>query len=138
MREIPLTSSTHRVLLIGDSFTEAGNVAFEDSFAGLLYRAGQERSNKIEFLNAGVGSYFPVIYYKKIKVLIEQWLHFDEVVVFSDVSDANNEAARAGGSAGNYFCIDDDLRHFAYCAPKDLELMKQRKRASQFCEEVSE
>ncbi len=83
-------------------------MSFEDSFAGLLYRAGQERSEKIEFLNAGVASYSPSIYYKKIKYLLESGLQFDEVVLFSDTSDVTDEAT-------SYFCIDDDPKYRAHC-----------------------
>src|ERR1700709_1338270 len=70
-RTVPLKSPSRRVLLIGDSFVEGIGMSFEDSFAGMLYRAGQQRSDKIEFLNAGVSSYSSSIYYKKIKYLIE-------------------------------------------------------------------
>lgn len=46
VRKVPLKSESRRVLLIGDSFAEGIGVSFEDSFAGQLYRAGQERSEK--------------------------------------------------------------------------------------------
>jgi len=108
VREVPLKSDSRRILLIGDSFTEAIGMNFEDSFAGQLYHAGQQRSEKIEFLNAGVASYSPSIYYKKVKFLLEHGLQFDEVVVFSDSSDVNDEAK-------TYFCIDDDPKYRAHC-----------------------
>ena len=112
VRDVPLMPDSRRILLIGDSFTEAIGMNFEDSFAGQLYRAGQQRSGKIEFLNAGVASYSPSIYYKKIKYLLEHGLQFDEVVVFSDSSDVNDEAK-------TYFCIDDDPKYRAYCTPAE-------------------
>jgi hypothetical protein len=108
-REVPLKSDSRRILLIGDSFAEGIGINFEDSFAGQLYRAGQERSEKIEFLNAGAVSYSPSIYYKKIKHLIESGLQFDEVVLLSDTSDVTDEAT-------SYFCIDDDPKYRAYCS----------------------
>ena len=108
VRNVPLKSASRRILLIGDSFAEGIGMSFEDSFAGLLYRAGQERSEKIEFLNAGVASYSPSIYYKKIKYLLESGLQFDEVVLFSDTSDVTDEAT-------SYFCIDDDPKYRAHC-----------------------
>lgn len=108
VRKVPLKSDSRRILLIGDSFAEGIGVNFEDSFAGQLYRAGQERSEKIEFLNAGVASYSPSIYYKKIKYLLESGLQFDEVVLFSDTSDVTDEAT-------SYFCIDDDPKYRAHC-----------------------
>jgi hypothetical protein len=108
VRSIPLKPASRRILLIGDSFAEGIGMSFEDSFAGLLQEAGQQRSEKVEFLNAGVASYSPVIYYKKIKYLLEQGLQFDEVVVFSDTSDVTDEA-------NSYFCIDDDPKYYAHC-----------------------
>jgi hypothetical protein len=109
VRNVPLKSSARRILLIGDSFAEGIGMSFEDSFAGQLDRAGQQRSEKIEFLNAGVASYSPSIYYKKIKYLLESGLQFDEVVVFSDTSDVTDEAT-------SYFCIDDNPKYRAYCS----------------------
>jgi hypothetical protein len=100
------------VLLIGDSFVEGIGMNFEDSFAGLLQEAGQKRSEKIEFLNAGVASYSPAIYYKKIKYLLDIGLQFDEVVVFSDTSDVTDEAT-------SYFCIDDDPKYRAHCTASE-------------------
>jgi hypothetical protein len=108
VRKVPLKSDSRRILLIGDSFAEGIGMSFEDSFAGLLYRAGQARSEKIEFLNAGVASYSPSIYYRKIKYLLESGLQFDEVVLFSDTSDVTDEAT-------SYFCIDDDPKYRKHC-----------------------
>lgn len=126
IRDVPLKSDAYRILLIGDSFTEAVGVEFEESFAGLLARAAIDRPNKIEVLNASVGSYSPAIYYRKIKQLIESGLIVDEVVVLPDVSDIQDEAT-------SYFCIDDDPRYRAYCvsetrpaAQSDFESNLQR------------
>jgi hypothetical protein len=112
VRDVPLTAASRRVLLIGDSFTEGTGVAFEDSFAGRLFAAGMQRSDRIEFLDAGVISYSPTLYYRKIKYLIERGLRFDEVVVFSDVSDVYDEASK-------YFCHDDDPQYRKYCDPDE-------------------
>ena len=111
-RNVPMKSAARRILLIGDSFAEAIGMSFEDSFAGLLDQAGQARSEKVEFLNAGVASYSPSIYYKKIKYLLDSGLQFDEVVVFSDTSDVTDEA-------NSYFCIDDDPKYRNYCTPSE-------------------
>jgi hypothetical protein len=108
VRSVPMKSSARRILLIGDSFAEGIGMSFEDSFAGLLDRAGQQRADKVEFLNAGVASYSPSIYYKKIKYLLDSGLQFDEVVVFSDTSDVTDEA-------NSYFCIDDDPKYRSHC-----------------------
>jgi hypothetical protein len=109
-RDVPLVPTTKRVLLIGDSFTEAVGMTFDQSLAGLLERAGQDRPDKIEFLNAGVTSYSPVIYYKKIKYLLESGLRFDEVILLSDMSDVYDEAT-------SYFCIDDNPNYRKNCRP---------------------
>jgi hypothetical protein len=108
VRDVPLKSSARRILLIGDSFAEGIGMTFENSFAGMLERAGQDRAEKVEFLNAGVASYSPSIYYKKIKYLLERGLQFDEVVLLSDSSDVEDEAA-------SYFCIDDDPKYHSLC-----------------------
>ena len=107
-RDVPLKGSSRRILLIGDSFAEGIGMPFEDSFAGLLNRAGQQRADKVEFLNAGVASYSPSIYYRKLKYLLDSGLQFDEVVVFSDTSDVTDEAT-------SYFCIDEDPQYRAHC-----------------------
>ena len=108
VRDVPANSPVRRVLLMGDSFTEGLGVNFEDSFAGLLYSAGMRRASKMEFLDAGVIAYSPVLYYQKIKFMIDNGLHFDEVIVFSDPSEVRDEAAE-------YFCNDDDPSYKKYC-----------------------
>ncbi len=108
VREVPLKANSRRILLIGDSFTEAIGMAYENSFVGLLNRAGNERAERIEFLDAGVASYSPSIYYKKVKYLLDHGLQFDEVVLLSDSSDVEDEAT-------SYFCIDDDPQYRKFC-----------------------
>jgi hypothetical protein len=112
VREVPLVPTTRRILLIGDSFTEGTGLAFEDTFAGLLQAAGMQRADKVEFLNAGVLSYSPTLYYRKVKQLLELGLRFDELVVFSDVSDVYDEAT-------HYFCQDEDPKYQKHCDPRE-------------------
>jgi hypothetical protein len=112
VRDVPLKSESRRILLMGRSYTEGIGMSFEDSFAGMLAAAGQQRREKIEFLNAAVASYSPVIYYRKIKYLLDLGLKFDEVVLFSDTSDVTEEAS-------SYFCIDDDPKYRAHCSAAD-------------------
>jgi lysophospholipase L1-like esterase len=107
-RDVPLQSSSRRILLIGDSFAEGIGLPYERTFAGLLAAAGQARPDRIEFLDAGVASYSPSIYYKKTKYLLERGLKFDEVVLLSDSSDVEDEAT-------SYFCIDDDPKYHKFC-----------------------
>ena len=108
-RDVPLQSDTRRILLIGDSFAEGIGLPYDRTFAGLLEQAGQTRPERIEFLDAGVASYSPSIYYNKIKYLLERGLKFDEVVLLSDSSDVEDEAT-------SYFCIDDDPAYHKFCA----------------------
>ncbi|MBV8926773.1 MAG: hypothetical protein JOZ74_15505 [Bradyrhizobium sp.] len=107
-RDVPLQSDARRILLIGDSFAEGIGLPYERTFAGLLNGAGQSRTDRIEFLDAGVASYSPSIYYKKIKYLLDRGLRFDEVVLLSDSSDVEDEAT-------SYFCIDDDPKYHRFC-----------------------
>ena len=122
-RNIELKAPSRRVLLIGDFFAEGIGMSYEDFFAGLLQRAGQQRNEKIEFLNAGVASYSPGIYYKKIKYLLDSGLQFDEVVLFSDTSDVTDEAT-------SYFCIDDDPKYRAHCTPARAPCSRRSPRRS--------
>lgn len=118
-RDVPLKPTSRRILLMGDSFTEAIGMSYEDSFAGMLQRYGQDRSDKIEFLNAGVGSYSPSIYYKKTKYLLDAGLQFDEVWLFSDPSDVLDEAT-------TYFCIDDDPKYHAHCSAAEGSMLPKK------------
>jgi hypothetical protein len=125
-RDVPLKSSSRRILVIGDSFAEGIGMAYQDSFAGILQRDGQNRSDKVEFLNAGAVSYSPSIYYKKIKYLLDAGLQFDEVLLFSDTSDVADEAT-------SYFCIDDDPKYRAHCtAAEGSMVQKEIPRKSDF------
>ena len=108
VRVVPATSETRRVLIIGDSFTEGIGLPFEATFAGMLARAGKQRADHIEYLNAAVASYSPALYYKKIKYLLDSGYAFDEVVVLPDLSDVQDEAT-------NYFCFDEHPKFRALC-----------------------
>ena len=80
----------YRIILIGDSFTEGLGVNWEDSFAGIL--SNQVKNKNIQILNAGTIGYSPKIYYLKIEYLINiKKFEFDEVAVFIDMSDIDNE-----------------------------------------------
>lgn len=79
-----------RYLVIGDSFTEGFGVGWEKSFAGIL--AGRWAERGVDLLNAGVVSYSPTIYYRRIRHLIEdQKLQFGAAVVFIDMGDPSDE-----------------------------------------------
>lgn len=90
-RTVELNSDKHRILMIGDSFTEGVGLEFDKTFAGIV--AKQLANRNIEVLNAGVIGYSPAIYYRKIKYLLETTqLQIDDVVVFLDISDIPDEA----------------------------------------------
>ena len=87
-RNVPLTAAQPRVLLLGDSFTE-GMSAWEDTYVGQIAAAFPQ----YEFLNGGVESYAPSNYYNMARQLLDRGVKFDEVIVFIDISDAQDEAA---------------------------------------------
>jgi len=88
--KISFSKSKHRIIFIGDSFTEGLGVQFDSTFVGILKNNYPDN----EILNAGVVSYSPKLYYLKIKYLIEEkHLQFDELYVFIDISDIQDEIA---------------------------------------------
>lgn len=91
VRNIPLRSDKHRILFMGDSFTEGLGFDYDDTFVGLI---DKELSKKdIEVFNAAVLGYSPIIYWKKIEYLIKKvGFKFNEVIVFIDISDIEDEA----------------------------------------------
>lgn len=104
VREVPLDSGRERILLIGDSFTEGVRIDFEETFAGLLAEALGARG--IDVLNAGVSSYSPTIYERKVRYLIDDVrLHFSRLVVLLDISDIEDEAKDYARDA------DGNVRH---------------------------
>jgi len=89
-RIINRQSKGRRILFIGDSFTEGVGFPWESTFAG--YFQQKVRPHGIEVLNAAVKSYSPKLYYLKTKYLIENLgLRFDELFVFVDISDVQDE-----------------------------------------------
>ena len=92
MVDVPLTTRHKRILLLGDSHTEAVGVYAEDSFYGILKKAGKPKG--IEVLNGAVVSYSSKIHYLKAKYYLEERkLDVDEIWVFIDLSDLQNEIA---------------------------------------------
>lgn len=89
-REVPLRSDSHRILFLGDSFTEGIGYLCEQTFVGLV--DDRLRGNGYDILNAGVVSYSPKIHYLKMQYLLEHvGLKIDELVVMVDVSDPRDE-----------------------------------------------
>ena len=93
IRQVPLESEQYRFLFVGDSFTEGIGVEYEKTFVGLVDEALSV--SNIEILNAGVSSYSPTIYFKKVEYLLETiGLDFDHLIVFLDISDIGDEVKR--------------------------------------------
>jgi len=89
-RNIPLTTSNRRILMMGDSQVEGVGLDFEDTFIGILQ--SDLDSNKVEIYNAGVVGYSQKLYYLKTKYLIEDvGFQFTDLIVFIDISDIQNE-----------------------------------------------
>ena len=91
-RQIPLKSEKKRLLFIGDSVTEGIGLNYEKTFVGLI---DDDLKEKYSILNAGVLSYSPIIYWKKVEDLINNTgLEFDELIVYLDISDIQDEASK--------------------------------------------
>ncbi|MBF0176070.1 MAG: hypothetical protein HQL63_04380 [Magnetococcales bacterium] len=89
-RTVPLTFHGHRIVFIGDSFTEGVGISYPDSYVGRLDH--WLRPQGFDVLNAGVGSFSPTLYFQKIRHLLNTvGLRFQEVVVMLDLSDALDE-----------------------------------------------
>ena len=90
---LPSKNFKKRIVFIGDSFTEGLMLEYKNTFVGIIDKELNKQS--IEVLNAGVSSYSPIIYWRKIKYLIEEVrLKFDELSVFIDISDFCDEKYR--------------------------------------------
>lgn len=90
-RHVPADGGTPRLVVIGDSFTEGVGFPFEQTFAGHLGTALEPKG--VEVLNAGVISFAPSLYFRRLRhVMVEEGLRVDEVVVFLDISDIFEEA----------------------------------------------
>ena len=88
MRQVPPAVEPPRILVLGDSFTE-GKAAWSDSYVGKI----AAHFPNYKFLNGGVDSYSPSNYLNVTRSLIGQGVKFDEVIVFIDISDVQDEAA---------------------------------------------
>ncbi len=88
IREVPLTDSRPRILVLGDSAPE-GMTSWSDSFIGRL----AARFPEYEFLNGSVEGYSPSNYLNTARMVIHDGVQFDEAIVFIDLSDAQDEAA---------------------------------------------
>jgi len=99
IRTVPLQTDQPRILFIGDSFTEAGPIPWNQSFVGRVAQSLQPRG--VEVLNAGVASYCPTLERVKLRQLLEgQGLKVDHVILCLDISDLKDEYYYEEGSDG--------------------------------------
>ena len=89
-------NKNYEFAFIGDSFTEATPIEYEDSFVGLF-----EENTGYKTANLGIVSYSPKIYLSKINFLLKEGFKFDHVVIFIDISDFYDDT--------NFYSIDDNL-----------------------------
>ena len=89
-RKISLRTDNHRILFMGDSFTEGIYQDYGNTFVGIIDSAFSLDS--LEVLNGGRAGYSPIIYWKKTEFFIDSvGLMFDELIVFLDWSDWKEE-----------------------------------------------
>ncbi len=88
IREVPLADASPRILILGDSFTEAP-IRWDDSYVGRIAAAFPQ----YDFLNGGVASYSPSNYLNTARMVLAKGVGIDEVIVFIDISDVEDEAA---------------------------------------------
>ena len=104
------TVNTNSLGFIGDSFTEGVGIPWEDTFTGQF----AADVPAIEVLNAGTASYGPSVYYRKTRWLLDAGYTFDELVVYIDVSDVQDEAVvYREDSEGNILYVGTDIDFLA-------------------------
>jgi hypothetical protein len=64
-------------------------VQYDATFSGIISAGLKNRG--VEVLNAGVASYSPIIYLRKMEHLIDLGFTLDHLIVFIDMSDIRNE-----------------------------------------------
>ena len=90
-RDVPADGGNRRMVVMGDSFTEGVGFSFADTFVGRI--ADALEPDGVEVLNAGIISFAPSLYFRRLRhLLVEEGVRVDEVVVFLDISDVFEEA----------------------------------------------
>ncbi len=91
VRTVSQTSDKHRVLFIGDSFTEGVGFPYDQTFVGII--ANTITPQNVEVLNVGLQGYSPKLYVEKTKFLLEeQGIRANQAIIMLDISDIHNEA----------------------------------------------
>jgi len=102
IRDVAPVVDRPRILLLGDSVTES-MTSWPDSYADMLAK----RFPQCEILNGGVNSYSPSNYLNTARIVLRQGIDVDEVIVFIDPSDVQDEAAvyRDADSSGAVYVL---------------------------------
>jgi hypothetical protein len=87
VREVPLADDRTRILILGDSMTE-GMLPWRDSYVGRI----AAHFPQYDFLNGAARSYSPSNYFNVAHSLLARGYDLDEVIVFIDISDVQDEA----------------------------------------------
>jgi len=88
VRQVPRRDPRPRILMLGDSFTE-GLCPWRDSYVGKIAASLPQ----YEFLNGAMASYSPSNYLNVARAVLAAGVEIDEVLVFIDISDTQDEAA---------------------------------------------
>lgn len=111
-RDVPLKKDSKRLVFIGDSFTEGVGEPWENTFPGIVSK--ELAKDNIELLNAGCISYSPKIYYLKMKYFLEKGLEMDDLYVFIDISDVQDEIEYAYFKPTKPVPVLSDINLFFY------------------------
>lgn len=111
----PKPADVFRVLMLGDSFTEGGGLALEDTVAKQVESALNRGrcARRIEVVNAGIGSYSPILEYL---LLTREGFAFapDLVVLNFDMTDVHDDWVRSRtarfGAGGRPLAVPSDPR----------------------------
>jgi hypothetical protein len=87
VRQVTLADPRPRILMLGDSMTE-GKLAWHNSYVGRI----ADHFPQYDFLNGGVASYSPSNYFNVTRMVLAAGVEIDEVIVFIDISDVQDEA----------------------------------------------
>ena len=98
------------IAFIGDSFTEAIGMRYEDSFVGMFAKDNPNLS----VANLGVSSYSPTVYFSKVNWLLDNGYFFDHLYVFVDISDIQDESLYSRDPSGNVL-LDTEECFARYC-----------------------
>jgi lysophospholipase L1-like esterase len=91
-RQVPREDRHRRILFLGDSFVEGLGVPYENTFVGVVRDRIRQRSDGTEVFNGGCLSHSPRLYLLHLQDLVDRLgMQVDEVVVFIDISDIEDE-----------------------------------------------